>query len=173
MLSLFYSSRFLEKYSLQLLHVFSLREFLCCSLFLFSEKKLCSLSRWMTTFIVILSLYLLFIFLLYPLLDHGVICASFSLPPPQFHTPPLPLLLLLQESVYKCKSQGKICVLDIDSQGVRSLKKSSNLSPVYVFVKPPSMDALEDRLRSRKTETEESLAKRLHAAREVGGGGDD
>ena len=94
MLSLFYSSRFLEKYSLQLLHVFSLREFLCCSLFLFSEKKLCSLSRWMTTFIVILSLYLLFIFLLYPLLDHGVICASFSPPPPQeyfkFHThPPL------------------------------------------------------------------------------------
>lgn len=71
-----------------------------------------------------------------------------------------------KESVYKCKSQGKICVLDIDSQGVRSLKKSSNLSPVYVFVKPPSMDALEDRLRSRKTETEESLAKRLHAARE-------
>lgn len=71
-----------------------------------------------------------------------------------------------KDSVHKCKSQGKICVLDIDSQGVRSLKKASNLSPVYVFVKPPSMTILEDRLRSRKTETEESLAKRLDAARE-------
>jgi len=71
-----------------------------------------------------------------------------------------------KESVHKCKSQGKICVLDIDSQGVRSLKKVSNLSPVYVFVKPPSMAALEERLRSRKTETEESLKKRLDAARE-------
>jgi len=71
-----------------------------------------------------------------------------------------------KDSVQKCKSQGKICVLDIDAQGVRSLKKVSNLSPVYVFVKPPSMTSLEDRLRSRKTETEESLAKRLHAAKE-------
>jgi len=71
-----------------------------------------------------------------------------------------------KESVHKCKSQGKICVLDIDSQGVRSLKKVSNLSPVYVFVKPPSLAALEERLRSRKTETEESLKKRLDAARE-------
>jgi len=71
-----------------------------------------------------------------------------------------------KESVHKCKSQGKICVLDIDSQGVRSLKKVSNLSPVYVFVKPPCMAALEERLRSRKTETEESLKKRLDAARE-------
>jgi len=71
-----------------------------------------------------------------------------------------------KESVHKCKSQGKICVLDIDSQGVRQLKKASNLSPVYVFVKPPSMASLEERLRSRKTETEESLNKRLDAARE-------
>jgi len=71
-----------------------------------------------------------------------------------------------KESVHKCKSQGKICVLDIDSQGVRSLKKVSNLSPVYVFVKPPSMSTLEERLRSRKTETEESLRKRLEAARQ-------
>jgi len=71
-----------------------------------------------------------------------------------------------KESVHQCKSQGKICVLDIDSQGVRSLKKVSNLSPVYVFVKPPSMASLEERLRSRKTETEESLKKRLDAAKE-------
>jgi len=71
-----------------------------------------------------------------------------------------------KESVHQCKSRGKICVLDIDSQGVRSLKKVTNLSPIFVFVKPPSLSALEDRLTSRKTETEESLGKRLHAAKE-------
>jgi len=71
-----------------------------------------------------------------------------------------------KDSVHKCQSKGKICVLDIDSQGVRSLKKSSNLSPVYVFVKPPSLTVLEERLRSRKTETEESLHKRLDVAKE-------
>ena len=75
--------------------------------------------------------------------------------------------IISQESVHKCRSQGKICVLDIDSQGVRQLKEVSNLSPVYVFVKPPSMSTLEERLRSRKTETEESLRKRLDAARQV------
>ena len=31
-----------------------------------------------------------------------------------------------------------MCVLDIDMQGVRSMKKT-NLNPVYIFVKPPSM----------------------------------
>jgi len=71
-----------------------------------------------------------------------------------------------KESVHKCRSRGKICVLDIDSQGVRSLKKVKNLNPVYVFVKPPSLSTLEERLRSRKTETEESLRRRLEAARQ-------
>lgn len=71
-----------------------------------------------------------------------------------------------KESVHKCKSRGQICVLDIDSQGVRSLKRVSNLSPVYIFVKPPGLSTLEDRLRSRETETEESLRRRLDAARE-------
>jgi len=69
-----------------------------------------------------------------------------------------------KESVQKCQSLGKICVLDIDSQGVKSLKKVPNLLPVYVFIRPPSLDTLEGRLRSRKTETEESLKKRLEAA---------
>ena len=35
---------------------------------------------------------------------------------------------------------------------------------IQVFIKPPSFDNLEERLRARGTETEESLSKRLGAA---------
>ena len=49
-------------------------------------------------------------------------------------------------------------------QGVRNLKET-DLNPVYVLIKPPSLEVLEKRLRDRKTETEESLKKRLDVAR--------
>lgn len=55
---------------------------------------------------------------------------------------------------------GKICILDIDVQGVKLVKKT-DLNPKYVFTKPPSIEVLETRLRARGTETEESLDKRL------------
>ena len=58
---------------------------------------------------------------------------------------------------------GRICILDIDTQGVRAVKKT-DLEPHYVFIKPPSLAVLEQRLRARGTETEESLSKRLGAA---------
>ena len=35
-------------------------------------------------------------------------------------------------------SSGRLCVLDIDVQGVKSLKKTS-LNPIYIFIKPPSI----------------------------------
>ena len=60
---------------------------------------------------------------------------------------------------------GKVCVLDIDMQGVRSVKKT-DLNPVYVLVKPPSLEELEKRLRKRETETEESVQMRLEIAKE-------
>lgn len=57
--------------------------------------------------------------------------------------------------------------MDIDVQGVKNLKET-NLHPWYVFIKPPSLEALEERLQARNTETEESLSLRLEvAAREI------
>lgn len=71
------------------------------------------------------------------------------------------------QAVESVKSQGKICILDIDVQGVRNVKKSS-LQPRYVFISPPSMVVLESRLRARGTEKEEDIAKRLaNAAAEL------
>lgn len=48
-------------------------------------------------------------------------------------------------------------------QGVKQIKKSS-IDARYIFVAPPSTEALESRLRSRGTETEESVRKRLAQA---------
>lgn len=62
------------------------------------------------------------------------------------------------------QAMNRICVLDVDLQGVRNIKKT-DLRPIYISVQPPSLDVLEQRLRQRNTETEESLAKRLAAAR--------
>ena len=65
------------------------------------------------------------------------------------------------------QSAGKVCILDIDVQGVQNVKKSS-LSAIYVFIAPPSMDELEQRLRGRATESEEDIQRRLgNAAKEI------
>lgn len=66
-------------------------------------------------------------------------------------------------AVQAVQAQNLICILDIDMQGVKSIRKT-NLNPIYVSIQPPSMDVLEKRLRARQTESEESLQKRLQVA---------
>ncbi len=61
---------------------------------------------------------------------------------------------------------GKICILDIEIEGVKQIKKCAELDPLYVFIKPPSMEELEKRLRERNTETDATLQKRLKTARD-------
>jgi len=71
------------------------------------------------------------------------------------------------EAVESVQEAGKVCVLDIDVQGVMNVKKSS-LNPYYVFIAPPSMEQLEQRLRGRGTEKEEDIKIRLgNAAKEM------
>lgn len=66
--------------------------------------------------------------------------------------------------VDKWLSEGKTVILKIEVQGAKQIKK---LYPeaVGIFVLPPSMDELENRLRSRGTEKEEDIQKRLEIAR--------
>lgn len=68
-----------------------------------------------------------------------------------------------KESVRKIAEEGKVCILDVEVNGVRQIKET-DLNPWYVFVRPPSLAVLEERLRARKTESEESLKKRLDTA---------
>lgn len=55
-------------------------------------------------------------------------------------------------------------MLDIDIQGVKQIKRI-DLNPFYIFIKPPSVMELEQRLKARNTETEESLKRRLLIAK--------
>ncbi|KAG6413645.1 hypothetical protein SASPL_126359 [Salvia splendens] len=68
------------------------------------------------------------------------------------------------ESVEIVTDQGKRCILDIDVQGARSVRASS-LEAILVFIRPPSFEQLEKRLRARGTETEEQIQKRLRNAK--------
>ncbi|XP_032098002.1 guanylate kinase isoform X5 [Sapajus apella] len=67
-------------------------------------------------------------------------------------------------AVQAVQAMNRICVLDVDLQGVRNIK-ATDLRPIYISIQPPSLHVLEERLRQRNTETEESLEKRLAAAR--------
>lgn len=70
------------------------------------------------------------------------------------------------KAVQDVQKTGKICVLDIDMQGVIQIKKISTLNPVGVFIKPPSISELETRLRRRASESEDNLQARLSAAKQ-------
>lgn len=68
-------------------------------------------------------------------------------------------------SVLPFLAQGKIVIMDLDVQGGLSMKKVFP-DGVFVFVVPPSFEVLEERLRKRKTESEDALRTRLKNARE-------
>ncbi|RIB12507.1 putative guanylate kinase [Gigaspora rosea] len=61
--------------------------------------------------------------------------------------------------------EGKCCILDIELQGVKSVKKT-DLNARFLFVAPPSLQVLEERLRNRGTESEDAMQARLKAAKE-------
>ncbi|KAI9827032.1 MAG: guanylate kinase [Phylliscum demangeonii] len=68
------------------------------------------------------------------------------------------------QAVRDVAARGRICVLDIEMEGVKQVKRSS-LNARFVFVAPPSLEELERRLRARGTEDEASLEARLAQAR--------
>lgn len=68
------------------------------------------------------------------------------------------------QSVRNVQQQAKVCVLDIEIQGVEQIR-TSDLNPILIFIMPPSIDELERRLTGRKSETAESLQQRLQTAR--------
>ncbi|KAI9797826.1 MAG: hypothetical protein M1833_005329, partial [Piccolia ochrophora] len=68
------------------------------------------------------------------------------------------------KAVQDVADKGRICVLDIEMEGVKQVHKTS-LNARFLFLAPPSLEVLEQRLRGRGTETEESVAKRLEQAR--------
>ncbi len=60
--------------------------------------------------------------------------------------------------------EGRDVVLEIEVQGARQIKEKRP-DCVSIFVLPPSIEELEQRLRQRNTEDEETIQKRLDVAR--------
>jgi guanylate kinase len=67
----------------------------------------------------------------------------------------------LKSEIERIWASGKHVIFDVDVKGGLSLKKYYGERALAIFVKCPSMEVLEERLRSRKTETEDSISTRL------------
>ena len=70
----------------------------------------------------------------------------------------------LKSELDRIWSQGKIPVLDIDVKGALRVQKKLGDKSFSIFIKPPSIEVLRDRLEKRKTETPESIQVRLDKA---------
>ena len=67
----------------------------------------------------------------------------------------------LKCEVERIWNEEKAIVFDIDVNGACRLKEKYGEQCLTIFVKPPSIDTLVDRLKKRNTETEASLQKRI------------
>lgn len=70
----------------------------------------------------------------------------------------------LKSELDRINAAGKCVAFDVDVKGGVRLKEIFGESALSVFVQPPSVEELENRLRSRQTESEDSIAKRLNRA---------
>ncbi|MCI7238599.1 MAG: guanylate kinase [Anaerococcus sp.] len=61
-------------------------------------------------------------------------------------------------------NEGKIVILEIDVQGAINVKKNTD-NGVFIFLAPPSLKELENRIVGRGTETDEDIKLRMHNAR--------
>ena len=61
---------------------------------------------------------------------------------------------------------GKVVVFDVDVIGGLKIKEKLQTAAVSIFIQPPSIQVLEERLRKRQTDTEEKIQIRLAKAEE-------
>jgi guanylate kinase len=59
---------------------------------------------------------------------------------------------------------GSDVILDIDTQGAMQIKEKYAAEGTYIFVLPPSMEVLRQRLNKRMTDSREQIEKRLRTA---------
>jgi guanylate kinase len=70
----------------------------------------------------------------------------------------------LRSEVDRIWAKGKAVIFDIDVEGGLNLKNQFKDQAMAVFVMPPSIKILEERLRSRQTDNPESIARRIAKA---------
>lgn len=70
----------------------------------------------------------------------------------------------LKHELHRIWKEGRHPIFDVDVVGGLDLKEIFGPNALALFIAPPSLAALEERLRQRGTETPESLAKRVAKA---------
>ncbi|QIX61119.1 guanylate kinase [Hymenobacter lutimineralis] len=70
----------------------------------------------------------------------------------------------LKSEIERIWESGKHAVLDVDVKGGLSIKEFYKDRALAVFVKPPSLEILEQRLRARATDSAASISSRLYKA---------
>jgi guanylate kinase len=70
------------------------------------------------------------------------------------------------EAVRQALERGKHVLFDIDYQGARQLKARFERDAVLVFILPPSLEVLEERLRKRATDAPDAIERRLIKAQD-------
>ncbi len=70
----------------------------------------------------------------------------------------------LKSEVERLWAEGKHVVFDIDVRGAMNVKKAFPGQTLTIFIKPPSKEILLERLKKRKSESAESLQKRISKA---------
>ena len=67
----------------------------------------------------------------------------------------------LKREIDRALYSGRSMLFDVDVKGALSIKRRYPHETVLIFIEPPSMEILMERLRNRKTETEETIRSRL------------
>jgi guanylate kinase len=70
----------------------------------------------------------------------------------------------LKSEIDRIWAMGKVVIFDVDVEGGLNIKNYFGEKALAIFVKPPSVEVLEERLRYRSTETEETLRIRVDKA---------
>jgi len=70
----------------------------------------------------------------------------------------------LRSEIQKSLDNGDCIIFDVDVKGALSLKRAFPDETLLMFIAPPSIEALEARLRKRQTDSEEQIHLRLERA---------
>ena len=68
----------------------------------------------------------------------------------------------LVSEVDRVTGKGSNLIMDVDVKGALNIKERFGKEAITVFIMPPDKDTLEQRLRGRGTDSEETILKRLH-----------
>lgn len=71
----------------------------------------------------------------------------------------------LKSEVERIWKEGKNVIFDVDVKGAMNIKKLYGDAALSLFIMPPSTEELERRLRTRNTDPEKSITKRIERAR--------